>query len=194
MTRFFSELVLSAGDGGTLEPFAEELPDLSSTARRSAAGRGWARRRMRGHARAARRTRSALRTACTASLPRPSLRYQPAKLVVTVVDGDHSTRVRSALVDALEPPRAHRHGTASREIHVPGRPHLNVTVERARLLDAHACTSTFEDFAQGDDARVPARSCSGRCTARRRRARSRRSHIRLRPPFKTVWSVGARRR
>jgi carbamoyl-phosphate synthase large subunit len=27
MTRFFSELVLSAGDGGTLEPFAEELPE-----------------------------------------------------------------------------------------------------------------------------------------------------------------------
>jgi hypothetical protein len=27
MTRFFSELVLSAGTGGTLEPFAEELPD-----------------------------------------------------------------------------------------------------------------------------------------------------------------------
>jgi carbamoyl-phosphate synthase large subunit len=27
MTRFFSELVLSAGEGGTLEPFAEELPE-----------------------------------------------------------------------------------------------------------------------------------------------------------------------
>jgi Predicted ATP-grasp enzyme len=27
MTRFFSELVLSAGEGGTLEPFSEELPD-----------------------------------------------------------------------------------------------------------------------------------------------------------------------
>ncbi|HET8892628.1 MAG TPA: ATP-grasp domain-containing protein [Gaiellaceae bacterium] len=27
MTRFFSELVLSAGSGGTLEPFAEELPE-----------------------------------------------------------------------------------------------------------------------------------------------------------------------
>jgi carbamoyl-phosphate synthase large subunit len=27
MTRFFSELVLSAGNGGTLEPFAEELPE-----------------------------------------------------------------------------------------------------------------------------------------------------------------------
>jgi carbamoyl-phosphate synthase large subunit len=27
MTRFFSELVLSAGAGGTLEPFAEELPE-----------------------------------------------------------------------------------------------------------------------------------------------------------------------
>ncbi len=27
MTRFFSELVLSAGTGGTLEPFAEELPE-----------------------------------------------------------------------------------------------------------------------------------------------------------------------
>jgi carbamoyl-phosphate synthase large subunit len=27
MTRFFSELVLSAGDGDTLEPFAEELPE-----------------------------------------------------------------------------------------------------------------------------------------------------------------------
>jgi carbamoyl-phosphate synthase large subunit len=27
MTRFFSELVLSAGPGGTLEPFAEELPE-----------------------------------------------------------------------------------------------------------------------------------------------------------------------
>jgi hypothetical protein len=26
MTRFFSELVLSAGAGGTLEPFADELP------------------------------------------------------------------------------------------------------------------------------------------------------------------------
>ncbi|MBV8065128.1 MAG: ATP-grasp domain-containing protein, partial [Actinobacteria bacterium] len=27
MTRFFSELVLRAGEGGTLEPFAEELPE-----------------------------------------------------------------------------------------------------------------------------------------------------------------------
>jgi carbamoyl-phosphate synthase large subunit len=27
MTRFFSELVLSAGPDGTLEPFAEELPE-----------------------------------------------------------------------------------------------------------------------------------------------------------------------
>ena len=27
MTRFFSELVLLAGGSGTLEPFAEELPD-----------------------------------------------------------------------------------------------------------------------------------------------------------------------
>jgi hypothetical protein len=27
MTRFFSELVLSAGSDGTLEPFAEELPE-----------------------------------------------------------------------------------------------------------------------------------------------------------------------
>jgi carbamoyl-phosphate synthase large subunit len=27
MTRFFSELVLSPGAGGTLEPFAEELPE-----------------------------------------------------------------------------------------------------------------------------------------------------------------------
>ena len=27
MTRFFSELVLSTGEGGTLEPFAEELPE-----------------------------------------------------------------------------------------------------------------------------------------------------------------------
>ena len=27
MTRFFSELVLSAGADGTLEPFAEELPE-----------------------------------------------------------------------------------------------------------------------------------------------------------------------
>src|SRR5436305_10960712 len=27
MTRFFSELVLSAGEDGTLEPFAEELPE-----------------------------------------------------------------------------------------------------------------------------------------------------------------------
>jgi carbamoyl-phosphate synthase large subunit len=27
LTRFFTELVLSAGEGGTLEPFAEELPD-----------------------------------------------------------------------------------------------------------------------------------------------------------------------
>jgi carbamoyl-phosphate synthase large subunit len=30
MTRFFGELILSAGEGGTLEPFAEELPQPSS--------------------------------------------------------------------------------------------------------------------------------------------------------------------
>jgi carbamoyl-phosphate synthase large subunit len=31
MTRFFSDLCLTAGEGGTLEPFAEELPEPVAT-------------------------------------------------------------------------------------------------------------------------------------------------------------------
>ena len=60
-------------------------------------------------------------------LPRPSRRNQPARLVVTIVDGDHGTRVRGAVVNLWHRyARTDLHGVA--EIRVPGRRNLNVTV------------------------------------------------------------------
>ncbi|MDX6466130.1 MAG: hypothetical protein QOI27_1170 [Gaiellaceae bacterium] len=120
------------------------------------------------------------------SLPRPSLRDQPAQLVVTVVDGDHSTRVGGAVVDLLHHRvRADTLGVA--EVHAPGRRSFEVTVS-APGFSTRTVLANFED-SRRVTVRVfrpelqwpiygatPARSQS-------------QVHIRLRPPFRTVWSI-----
>jgi outer membrane protein assembly factor BamB len=119
--------------------------------------------------------------------PRPSLRNQPAKLLVTIVDGDHGTRVRGAVVKLLNR-RAltDRHGVA--EIHVPGRRHFNVTV-RAAGFSTRTLLENFEGSRKvtmrvfQPDLQWPMYGA----TVTRSQSQT---HIRLRPPFKTVWSVG----
>lgn len=115
-----------------------------------------------------------------------SLRDRPTTLVVTVVDGDRSTRVPGAVVKLWNRvARADRHGVIA--LRVPGRRDLNVTVG-ARGFSTRTVLAPFVD--------------SRRFTVRIFRpelqwpiygATPTRSqsqiHIRLRPPFKTVWSV-----
>jgi outer membrane protein assembly factor BamB len=119
--------------------------------------------------------------------PLPSLRARPAKLVVTIVDGDHGTRVRGALVK-LWNRRAltDLHGVA--EIRVPDRRNLNVTVRASGF----STRTLLEHFA--DSRKVTMRVFQPAlqwpmygATATRTQSQT---HIRLRPPFKTVWSVG----
>jgi outer membrane protein assembly factor BamB len=120
------------------------------------------------------------------SLPRPSLRFQPANLVVTVVDGDHSTRVRNAVVGLWNrQARTDTHGVA--QIHVPGRRTLNVTVS-APGFSTRTLPEPFED-----SRKVTVRVFRPElqwpmygATAARSQSQI---HIRLRPPFKTVWSI-----
>jgi outer membrane protein assembly factor BamB len=116
-------------------------------------------------------------------LPEPQ---RPARLVVTVVDGDRGTRVGGALVRLwYRSARTDRQGVA--EIVVPARRDLNVTV-RARGFGAR---TVFEPF--GSFRRVTVRIYRPQlqwpiygATPSRSQAQV---HIRLRPPFRTVWSV-----
>jgi outer membrane protein assembly factor BamB len=114
------------------------------------------------------------------------LRDQPANLVVTVVDGDHSTRVRNASVGLWNRhARTDTHGVA--EIHVPGRRNLNVTVS-ANGFSTRTVNERFEDFRKvtvrvfRPELQWPMYGA----TATRSQSQI---HIRLRPPFKTVWSI-----
>jgi outer membrane protein assembly factor BamB len=117
----------------------------------------------------------------------PSLRDRPATLVITVVDGDRSTRVPGALVELWDRgARADRHGVV--EIRVPGRRDLNVTVS-ARGFSTRTVFAPFLGFR-----RVTVRIFRPElqwpiygATATRSQSQI---HIRLRPPFRTVWSVG----
>ena len=116
----------------------------------------------------------------------PSLRYRPANVVVTVVDGDRSTRVRNAVV-ALGHRRARTdtHGVA--QIHVPGRRDMSVTVS-ARGFSTRVVLAPFEDFRKvtvrvfRPDLQWPMYGA----TPTRSQSQI---HIRMRPPFKTVWSI-----
>ncbi len=118
---------------------------------------------------------------------RSAVAHKPARLVVTVVDGDQRLRVPGAVVRLWgRSARTDRHGVA--EIRVPWRRGLHVTVRAARLRDAN---------------RVRARSTgSGRVTVRIYRPELQwplygatdsraqaQAHIRLRPPFRIVWAV-----
>ena len=121
------------------------------------------------------------------SLPLPVLRLRPAKLVVTVVDGDHSTRVRGAVVD-LWNRRAITDAHGVVQIRVPGRRNLNVTVS-AHGFSTRTVAERFEDFRKvtvrvfRPDLQWPIYGA----TATRSQSQT---HIRLRPPFKIVWSLG----
>jgi outer membrane protein assembly factor BamB len=121
------------------------------------------------------------------TLPHASLRYQRAQLVVTIVDGDHGTRVGGAAVDLWNRSAlTNAHGVA--EIRVPGRRNLNVTV-RARGFATRTVLERFEDSRRvtvrvfRPDLQWPMYGATVT------RAQSQ-THIRLRPPFRTVWSVG----
>jgi outer membrane protein assembly factor BamB len=118
-------------------------------------------------------------------MPLPLVRG-PVRLVVTVVDGDRSTRVRRAAVRLWG--RAALTGAAGvAEIVVPWRRPLHVTVGASGF----GTRTVYEPFG------------SRKATIRLYRpelqwpmygatpSRSQtQSHIRLRPPFRTVWSVG----
>jgi outer membrane protein assembly factor BamB len=111
---------------------------------------------------------------------------QPARLVVTVIDGDQWLRVPHALVDLWgRSARTDRHGVA--EIRVPWRRSLHVTVRAAGFTTR----TVFEQFALFR--RVTVRIYRPELqwplygvTDSRAQAQD---HIRLRPPFHTVWAV-----
>jgi outer membrane protein assembly factor BamB len=110
-----------------------------------------------------------------------------AKLVVTVVDGDRSARVRSALV-SLWGRRAltDAHGVA--EVRVPWRQALHVTV----AAPGFGARTVYEDFEASRKVTIRIYRPELQWPmygATPERAQSQ-SHIRLRPPFRTVWSRG----
>jgi len=119
-------------------------------------------------------------------LPPPLIRL-PAKLEITVVDGDRSTRVRGALVELLKS-RTHTNREGVAEIRVGWRRDLNVTV-RARGFSERTVLAPFTDSRKvtlriyQPDLQWPLYGA----TQERSQAQA---HIRLRPPFRTVWSVG----
>jgi outer membrane protein assembly factor BamB len=109
------------------------------------------------------------------------------KLLVTVVDGDRRVRVPGATVRLWgRAARADRAGVA--RIHVPFRRRLAVTVS-APGFGARTLLEPFRTGRQAtiriyrDDLQWPLYGA----TERRTQAQS---HIKLRPPFRTVWSVG----
>ena len=116
----------------------------------------------------------------------PASTKRPAKLVVTVVDGDHGTRVRGARVRLW-------HRTASTDLHgvaeirVPDRKSMNVTVGAAGF----GTRVLFEPFAAHRLMTVRIYKTNLQWPmygATFSRAQSQ-VHIHLRPPFHTVWYV-----
>jgi outer membrane protein assembly factor BamB len=120
------------------------------------------------------------------TLPERSLRYQRARLVVTIVDGDRSTRVAGAVV-RLWGRLGHTDQHGVTEIRVPGRRDLNVTV-RANGFSTRTVLEHFGTFRRvtvriyRPDLQWPLYG------ATQTRSQSQ-IYIRLRPPFRTVWSV-----
>ena len=110
----------------------------------------------------------------------------PAKLVITVVDGDRGLRVRGATVRLwYRTARTNLHGEAT--IRVPDRRDLNVTVHASGF----AGRTVYEPFARfrrvtvriyRPDLQWPMYGA----TPSRSQAQV---HIDLRPPFRTIWAV-----
>jgi len=119
-------------------------------------------------------------------LPFPRVRG-PVRLVVTVVDGDRSTRVTSAAV-SLWGRSARTNGTGVAEIKVPRRKALHVTVG----APGFGTRTVYEDFQASRKVTIRVYRPELQWPmygATPDRAQTQ-SHIRLRPPFRTVWSVG----
>lgn len=112
--------------------------------------------------------------------------HKPVRLVVTVIDGDQWLRVPHALVRLWgRSARTDRHGAV--EIRVPWRRGLNVTVQAAGF-ETRTVWEQFDRFR-----RVTVRIYRPElqwplygATDSRSQAQA---HIRLRPPFHTVWAV-----
>ena len=116
----------------------------------------------------------------------PAHRARPAELVVTVVDGDLNVRVPGALVH-LWYRSAHTNRRGEATIRVPDRRDMAVTVRAAgfaertlwepfgrfRRITVHLYRPSLQWPMYGA---TPSRSQS-------------QSHIRLRPPFRTVWAI-----
>jgi outer membrane protein assembly factor BamB len=121
-----------------------------------------------------------------ASLPAPSV-LRRAKLVVTVVDGDRSFRVNRALVSLWgRTALTDAHGVA--EVRVPWRRPLHVTVGARGF----GMRTVYEDFKASRKVtirifRPELQWPMYGATPERAQAQA---NIRLRPPFRTVWSVG----
>jgi outer membrane protein assembly factor BamB len=120
-------------------------------------------------------------------VPKRAVVRKPVRLVVTVVDGDHSTRVAGARVRLWG--RSRRTDAAGvAEIRVPWRRPLNVSVS-ARGFSSRTVLVPFHHGRKvtlrvyRPDLQWPIYGA----TAARDQAQV---HIRLRPPFRTVWSVG----
>ncbi len=120
------------------------------------------------------------------SLPERSLRDQPAKLVVTIVDGDHGTRVPGAVVQ-LWGQHARTNGQGVTKFHVPGRRDLNVTV-RANGFSQRTVLMPFS-ISRRETVRIYQPDLQWPLYGATQTRSQSQIHIRLRPPFKTVWSV-----
>jgi outer membrane protein assembly factor BamB len=111
---------------------------------------------------------------------------RPAKLVVTVVDGNRNTRVRGATV-RLSHRAARTNARGEATIRVPGRKSMYVTVG----APGYGTRTLFEPFS--GHRLVTVRIYRPRLQWRMYGATPGRSqaqvHIHLRPPFKTVWYV-----
>jgi outer membrane protein assembly factor BamB len=118
--------------------------------------------------------------------PKPAPKPRGVVLKLTVVDGDRNTRVRGAVVRVWRRSgRTHRNGTA--EIRVPRLRPLDVTISargfatrvvHERFGKRRATVRIYQPSSQWPlYGATPSRTQA-------------QSHIRLRPPFRTVWSRG----
>jgi outer membrane protein assembly factor BamB len=126
-----------------------------------------------------------------ASAPtKPSARHlatlRPAKLIVTVVDGNRSTRVRGATVRLWNrAARTNRKGESV--IRVPDRKSMYVTVQ-ARGYDARTLFEPFARFRRVT-VRIYRPSLQWRIYGATPGRSQAQVHIHLRPPFRTMWYV-----
>ncbi len=135
-------------------------------------------------ARSVRRQRS-LRVRLSIAAARTLAR--PVAVQVTVVDGDTNRRVSGARVTiGARTARSNRHGVAR----VPLAHRAPLVTSAAKLgYGERAVRLSFRTHPKST-IRIYRRSRSGRCTAQVRAARSRNPCIRVRPPFRVVWSRG----